>query len=179
MKPMAPGSIFYHISFPSTFICIFTFRIYIIEIPKIFILSYYLHQISLSQVTVKGLCNTPDVTFHICNSNSCHFRLCDMLFPSWLGFVFCFAFCSCHASHLIASCALHLHVFIKLASARSCRSSLPSVAFVDPFETNRVFGSLLSNHLTSRRPPRLLVRNLPELDPGGRDQCVRIISKHP
>ena len=50
VKPMAPGSIFYHISFQSTFICIFTFPIYII-----FILSYYLYQISLSQVAVKGL----------------------------------------------------------------------------------------------------------------------------
>ena len=55
VKPMAPGSIFYHISLPSTFICIFTFPIYIIKIPKIFILSYYLYQISLSQVAVKGL----------------------------------------------------------------------------------------------------------------------------
>ena len=52
---MAPGSIFYHISFPSTFICIFYFPIYIIKIPKIFILSFYLYQISLSQVAVKGL----------------------------------------------------------------------------------------------------------------------------
>ena len=52
---MAPGSIFYHISFQSTFICIFTFPIYIIKIPKIFILSYYLYQISLSQVAMKGL----------------------------------------------------------------------------------------------------------------------------
>ena len=55
VKPMAPWSIFYHISFQSTFICIFTFPIYIIKIPKIFILSYYLYQISLSQVAVKGL----------------------------------------------------------------------------------------------------------------------------
>ena len=55
VKPMAPGSIFYHISLPSTFICVFYFPIYIIKIPKIFILSYYLYQISLSQVTVKGL----------------------------------------------------------------------------------------------------------------------------
>ena len=31
------------------------FPIYIIKIPKIFILSYYLYQISLSQVTMKGL----------------------------------------------------------------------------------------------------------------------------
>ena len=37
------------------FICNLYFSIYIIKIPKIFILSYYLYQISLSQVTVKGL----------------------------------------------------------------------------------------------------------------------------
>ena len=30
-------------------------------------------------------------------------------FPPWLGFVFRFAFCSCHASHIMSSCALHLH----------------------------------------------------------------------
>ena len=55
VKHMAPGSIFYHISFQSTFICIFTFPIYIIKYQNIFILSYYLYQISLSQVAVKGL----------------------------------------------------------------------------------------------------------------------------
>ena len=63
-------------------------------------------------------CNAPDITFHNCNSNSCHFWLCVVVFPPWLGFCLLF---SCHASHLIASCALHLHVFIKLASVRSCR----------------------------------------------------------
>ena len=55
VKPMAPGSIFYHISFRSIFICNLYFPIYIIKIPKIFILSYYLYQISLSQVAMKGL----------------------------------------------------------------------------------------------------------------------------
>ena len=54
-------------------------------------------------------CNTPDVTFHICNSNSCHFRLCVMIFPPWLGFVFRFAFYSCHAFQIMSSCASHLH----------------------------------------------------------------------
>ena len=44
-----------YISFQSTFICFFYFPIYIIKIPQIFILSYYLYQISLLQVTVKGL----------------------------------------------------------------------------------------------------------------------------
>ena len=37
------------------FICNLHFLIYIIKIPKIFIISYYLYQISLSQVAVKGL----------------------------------------------------------------------------------------------------------------------------
>ena len=61
-------------------------------------------------------CNTPDVTFHICNSNSCHFRLCVMIFPPWSGFVFRFAFCSCHASHIMSSCASHLHTCSSHAS---------------------------------------------------------------
>ena len=34
MKPMAPGYISYHICFQSTFICIFTFCIYIIKYQK-------------------------------------------------------------------------------------------------------------------------------------------------
>ena len=52
-------------------------------------------------------CKTPDVTFHICNSNSCHFRLCVMIFPPWLGFVFVLHFVhvmhfiSCHHVHCI------------------------------------------------------------------------------
>ena len=41
--------------FPSTLFCNLYFSIYIIKIPKIFILSYYLYQISLSQVAMKGL----------------------------------------------------------------------------------------------------------------------------
>ena len=68
VKSMAPGSISYHIFFQSTFICIFTFCIYIIKYQKIFILSYYLYQISLSQVTVKGL-TTP-------LSRSCEVLVC-------------------------------------------------------------------------------------------------------
>ena len=42
-----PGSIFYHISFPSTFICIFTFPIYIIKYQK----YIYLIILSLSNLT--------------------------------------------------------------------------------------------------------------------------------
>ena len=47
VKPMPPGSIFYHISFQSTFICIFTFCIYIIKYQK----YIYLIILSLSDLT--------------------------------------------------------------------------------------------------------------------------------
>ena len=43
---MAPGSILYHISFQSTFICIFTFPIYIIKYQK----YIYLIILSLSDL---------------------------------------------------------------------------------------------------------------------------------
>ena len=47
VKPMAPGSILYHISFQSTFICIFIFYIYIIKDQK----YIYLIILSLSDLT--------------------------------------------------------------------------------------------------------------------------------
>ena len=47
VKPMAPGSISYHICFQSTFICIFTFCIYIIKYQK----YIYLIILSLSDLT--------------------------------------------------------------------------------------------------------------------------------
>ena len=50
-----PRVYLHHISFRSTLFCNLYFSIYIIKIPKIFILSYFLYQISLSQVAVKGL----------------------------------------------------------------------------------------------------------------------------
>ena len=53
-------------------------------------------------------CNTPHVTCHICNSDSCHFRLCDMFFSSVVGFlsfvlyfVMSCIFISCHHVHCI------------------------------------------------------------------------------
>ena len=39
-----------------------------------------------------------------------------MIFPSWSGFVFRFVFCSCHASLIMSSCALHLHTCSSHAS---------------------------------------------------------------
>ena len=77
-------------------------------------------------------CNTPDVTFHICNSNSCHFRLCVMIFPSWSGFVFRFAFCSCHAFHIMSSCALHLHTCSSHASEHFPRCPFCNPALLSP-----------------------------------------------
>ena len=47
VKPMAPGSISYHICFQSTFSCIFTFCIYIIKYQK----YIYLILLSLSDLT--------------------------------------------------------------------------------------------------------------------------------
>ena len=47
VNPMAPGSISYHICFQSTFICIFTFCIYIIKYQK----YIYLIILSLSDLT--------------------------------------------------------------------------------------------------------------------------------
>ena len=44
---MDPGSIFYHISFQSTFSCIFTFLVYIIKYQK----NIYLIILSLSDLT--------------------------------------------------------------------------------------------------------------------------------
>src|SRR4051812_20319252 len=63
-------------------------------------------------LVVVECCNTPDVTCHICNSNSCHFRHCDMIFPPWLGFPsFCILFMSCISYHVIR-CIAFAYVFV-------------------------------------------------------------------
>ena len=54
-----------------------------------------------------------------------------MIFPSWLGFVFRLVFCSCHAFHIMSSCALHLHTCSSHASEHFprcpfCNPALPS-----------------------------------------------------
>ena len=61
-------------------------------------------------------CNTQDVTCHICNSDSCHLRLCDMIFPPWSGFlsfvlhfVHVMHFISCHHVHCICIRVRLLH----------------------------------------------------------------------
>ena len=52
VKPMAPGSISYHICFQSTFICIFTFCIYTIKYQEYF----YLIILSLLDLTFASGC---------------------------------------------------------------------------------------------------------------------------
>ena len=75
-------------------------------------------------------CNAPDTIFHIGNSESCLFRRCDTILLSWLGFVFCFAFYSCQASHIMSSYASHLHTCSSHASEHFpccpfCNPTLP------------------------------------------------------
>ena len=75
-------------------------------------------------------CNAPDVTFHICNSDSCHFSaMCyDITFV--VGFCLSFALCSCHAFRIMSSCAYHLHTCSSHASEHFprcpfCNPTLP------------------------------------------------------
>ena len=90
-------SIFYHINFSYTFICIFYFPIYIIKIPKIFILSYYLYQIS---------CNAPDSMRQVSASYSpllpCHLLVCCILSCQHVHFIL--HTCSSHASEHFPRC---------------------------------------------------------------------------
>ena len=51
MKPMAPGSIFHHISFRSTILQSFIFRSINQKNPKIFTLCFVLFHLSLSHIT--------------------------------------------------------------------------------------------------------------------------------
>ena len=82
-------------------------------------------------------CNTPHVTFHICNSNSCHFRLCVMIFlrGRFLSFVLHFVhvmhLISCHHGHCISIRVRLMHpsifLVVRFAIRRShllCRTPL-------------------------------------------------------
>ena len=69
VKPMAPRSIFYHISFQSTFICIFTFPIYIIKYQK----YIYLIILSLSDLTFASGREGIDNPFIALVASSCLF----------------------------------------------------------------------------------------------------------
>ena len=70
VKPMAPGSISYHISFQSTFICIFTFCIYIIKCQK----YIYLIILSLLDLTFTSGREGIDNPFIVLVASSCLFE---------------------------------------------------------------------------------------------------------
>ena len=78
-----------------------------------------------------GCCNTPDVIFHICNSNSCHFWLCAMIFLRGrvlffvLHFVHVMHFISCHHVHCICIRVRLMHPSI-FPVVRFCNPALPS-----------------------------------------------------
>ena len=69
MKPMAPGSISYHICFQSTFICIFNFCIYITKYQK----NIYLIILSLSVLTFASGREGIDNPFIALVASSCLF----------------------------------------------------------------------------------------------------------
>ena len=74
-------------------------------------------------------CNTPHVTCHNCNSDSCHFRLCDMFFPSVVGFCLSFCILSCHAfSYHFIMCIAFAYVFVSCIRASSPLSGFQSGA---------------------------------------------------
>ena len=80
-----------------------------------------------------------------------------MRFPSWSGFVFRFAFCSCHASHIMSSCALHLHTCSSHASKHfpHCPFCIP--ALLSPPVVLSTFPSCVGiKHF--RIGPRLVMR---------------------
>ena len=54
------------------------------------------------------MCNTPDVSFPICTPTLAVFGVKLYLFPRVRVFV-SVCCCRCHASHIMSSCALHLH----------------------------------------------------------------------
>ena len=61
-----------------------------------------------SAISSLGSCNTPDVTFPICTPTLAVSGVKLYLFSRvWVFFSVCC--CRCHASHIMSSCALHLH----------------------------------------------------------------------
>ena len=100
-------------------------------------------------------CNTPHVTCHICNSDSCHFRLCVMIFPLWSGFVFRFAFCHVMHFHIMSSCALHSHTCSSHASEHFPRCPFCNPALLSPPAHPSCFLSCAGVKL-SRNGPRLV-----------------------
>ena len=101
-----------------------------------------------------------------CNSDSCHFRLCDMFFPPLSGFVFRFVFCHVMHFHIMSSCALHSHTCSSHASEHFPRCPFSNPALLSPpvhpscflscagVKLSRNGPSLVKwSRYTTRRPP--------------------------
>ena len=78
-----------------------------------------------------------------------------MIFPPWSGFVFRFAFCPCHAFHIMSSCALHLHTCSSHASEHFPRCPFCNPALLSPPVHPSCFLSSACVKL-SRNGPRLV-----------------------
>ena len=68
----------------------------------------------MNMENVPSCCNTPDVTFPICTPTLAVSGVKLYLFPRVRVFV-SVCCCRCHASHIMSSCALHLHTCSSLA----------------------------------------------------------------
>src|SRR3954465_5897000 len=86
-------------------------------------------------------------------SNSCHFRLCDIIFPSVVGFSL-LLLCSCHAFYIMSSCASHLHSCSSHASEHLPRCPFCNPALLRPPASPFTFSSCVGIKL-SRNGPRL------------------------
>ena len=60
-------------------------------------------------------CNAPYVTWHICIPTLAIFGT-KLWYSLMIGFCPRFAFCPCHSSHIMSSCASHLHTYSSQAS---------------------------------------------------------------
>ena len=75
--------------------------------------------------------------------------------PSVVGFCLSFAFCSCHASHIMSACASHLHTCLSHASEHFPRCPFSNPALLSPPVHPSCFLSCACVKL-SRNGPRLV-----------------------
>ena len=101
-------------------------------------------------------CNTPDVTFPICTPNLVVSGVKLYLFPRVRVFV-SMCCCLCHASHIMSSCALHLHTCSSHASEHFSRCPFCNPALCSPPVVVYTFLSCVGiKHF--RIGPRLIMR---------------------
>ena len=110
------------------------------------------------------MCNTLDTTFHICNSDSCLFRRCDMFsLRGWVFLLFAFVHVmhsiSCHLVHRICIRVrlMHPSIFpvVRFAFRRSMPSGVPFYLFSCAGVKHSRIGPRLAKQpwFTTGRPP--------------------------